>query len=69
MLLELSSKRMKQSTAVPNSTFVHFMLSYECAIFDLNFKEGFLSTHFPRVCCKCLHELSYGSCNDMKIIT
>jgi len=58
MLLQLRSKRMKQSTAVPNSSFTSFMLSYLCAIFDLNFKEGFLSTDFPRVCCKYLNELS-----------
>jgi len=57
MLLQLRSKRMKQSTAVHNSSFPHFMLSYVCAIFDLNFKEGFLSTNFPRVCCKRLYEL------------
>ena len=58
MPLQLRSKRMKQSTAVPNSSFTHFMLSYVCAIFDLNFKDGGLSTNFPRVCCKYIYELS-----------
>ena len=47
MLLQLRSKRLKQSTAVRNSSFTNFMLSYICAIFDLNFKEELLSTNFP----------------------
>jgi hypothetical protein len=47
MLLQLRSKRLKQSTAVSNSSFTNVMLTYVRAIFNLNFKEDLLSTNFP----------------------